>query len=426
MKSKHTLLIDGNFFVFSRLFTLPTAKNTKLVDDEKSCGQFMRKLAIDFCSEIRKMQSYNIIDDVVMAVDSKSWRKDFYPNLNYKGNREMSDNVNWDNVFNIYKQFQAILKECGVKIEKVEGAEGDDIIFQWSVNLNNKGKNTIVWSGDKDLIQLANYSPSNDSHTICYHSTKNTIYADEEFYSRVKNYGHQSLENDGHGQENKDELLFNLEKLDSIENDESNPMLKWIEENKINVESVYCEEYILKKILTGDKSDSISAVVTWKKTIKNGEERTYSLTDKNANKIFDQFIKENSNIYKNKYDFKIDNIFDSNLKQHLADVIYRVMGKNGTEEIKSNLDNNISLMLLHLKILPEGIINAINEQYMQSSTKLIGKSGMRPLINKDYLLAGTQWLEQNQSADGMQGFDIPEETNSNTDNTDNKNNKELF
>jgi 5'-3' exonuclease len=420
MIGKHTLLIDGNFFVFSRLFTLPTAKNTKLVDDEKSCGQFMRKLAIDFCSEIRKMHSYNIIDDVVMAVDSKSWRKDFYPNLNYKGNREMSDNVNWDNVFSIYKQFQAILEECGVKIEKVEGAEGDDIVFQWSVNLNNNGKNTIVWSGDKDLIQLANFSPSNNAHTICYHSVKNTIYADEDFYARVQNNGYE--------QENKNELelLFNLEKLDSIENGENNPMLKWIEENKIKIESVYCEEYILKKILTGDKSDSIPAVVTWKKTIKNGEERTYSLTDKNANKIFDQFIKENSNIYKNKYEFKIDNIFDPNLKQHLADVIYRVMGKNGTEEIKNNLDINISLMLLHLKILPEGIINAINEQYMQSSTKILGKSGLRPLLNKNYLLANTQWLEQNESADGMQGFDIPEETNSNTNNTDNTNNKELF
>lgn len=418
MIGKHTLLIDGNFFVFSRLFTMPTAKNKKLIDDKKSCGQFMRKLAIDFCSEIRKMQSCNIIDDVVMAVDSKSWRKDFYPNLNYKGNREMSDNVNWDNVFDIYKQFQAILKEHGVKIEKVEGAEGDDIIFEWSVNLNNKGKNTIVWSGDKDLIQLANFSASNNAHTICYHSVKNTIYADENFYSRV--------ENNGYEQENENELLFNLEKLDTIENGESNPMLKWIKENKIKIESVYCEEYILKKILTGDKSDSIPAVVTWKKTIKNGGERTYSLTDKNADKIFDQFIKENSNIYKNKYDFKIDNIFDSNLKQHLADVIYRVMGKNGTEEIKNNLDINISLMLLHLKILPEGIINAINEQYMQSRAKLLGKSGLRPLLHKDYLLAGTQWLEQNESADGMQGFDIPEETNMDKNNTDNTNNKELF
>jgi len=72
---KHTLLIDGNYFVYSRLFVLPRPKaGESLVGTPDSKAQFMRKLAIDFASEMRKLQG--IVDEVVVAVDSKSWRKD--------------------------------------------------------------------------------------------------------------------------------------------------------------------------------------------------------------------------------------------------------------------------------------------------------------------------------------------------------------
>lgn len=414
MIGKHTLLIDGNFFVFSRLFTLPRPKKGKLLEDEEGKGQLMRKLAIDLCSEVRKM--YNIIDDIVVTIDSKSWRKDLYPELNYKGDRELDDNIEWDNVYDVYNQFQDILKQIGVKVQKVSGAEGDDIIFQWSVNLNSIGKNVIVWSGDKDLIQLVNYSYSNNSYTICYHSIKSTIYTDDNFYDRIANGGYEK--------EEENELLFNLEKLDSVEED-SNPVLSWIEDNKIKIENVYCEEFILKKILTGDKSDSIPAVVTWQKTMKNGDIRTYSLTDKNADKIFDQFIKEQKGLLNNKYDFKIDLIFGEEEKDHLADIIYRVMGKMGKEEIKKNLNNNISLMLLHSKVLPEGILNAINKEYDNTSDQVLKKSGLTSLKDKEYLLAGTSWIEQSNSMDGLEGFNIPEETKT-TNNSKTKNKNELF
>ena len=67
---KHTLLIDGNYFVFSRLFVLPRPKgDTLLLGDEKQKSQFMRKLAIDFASEMRKLKMF--VDDVVLTVDSK-------------------------------------------------------------------------------------------------------------------------------------------------------------------------------------------------------------------------------------------------------------------------------------------------------------------------------------------------------------------
>ena len=93
---KHTLLIDGNYFVFSRLFVLPKPKTGQLLGDDKQMSQFMRKLAIDFASEMRKLKMF--VDDVILTVDSKSWRKDLYPESDYKGTRKQSSDVNWTNV----------------------------------------------------------------------------------------------------------------------------------------------------------------------------------------------------------------------------------------------------------------------------------------------------------------------------------------
>ena len=87
---KHTLLIDGNYFVFSRLFVLPKPKGgALLLGDDKQKSQFMRKLAIDFASEMRKLKMF--VDDVVLTVDSKSWRKDLFPDAQYKGTRDSTN-----------------------------------------------------------------------------------------------------------------------------------------------------------------------------------------------------------------------------------------------------------------------------------------------------------------------------------------------
>ena len=120
---KHTLLIDGNYFVFSRLFVLQKPKSGQLLGDDKQKSQFMRKLAIDFASEMRKLKMF--VDDVVLTVDSKSWRKDLYPEADYKGTRKQSSDVNWTNVYSVYEEFQKILASKGVTVHQIQGAEAD-------------------------------------------------------------------------------------------------------------------------------------------------------------------------------------------------------------------------------------------------------------------------------------------------------------
>lgn len=390
---KHTLLIDGNYFVFSRLFVMPKPSSGKLLGDDKSRAQFMRKLAIDFASEMRKLNSF--VDDVVVAVDAKSWRKDLYPESDYKGTRKQDSNVDWNAVYKTYEQFQEILKTKGVTIHQTQGAEADDVIFGWSAMLNNRGKSCIVWTGDRDLIQLVNYSKANDAHTLWYYNTRKSLYAFEGFT--------EAMEASASGEMTNDDMLFNMGGQHMLRDRYQGDILQWVKDNKIEITEVDCELFILKKILTGDKSDNIPSVVTWQKEMKNGKLRNYSITDKQADKITSQFLKE-------KEKFTIDHLFSLEAKSSICDTIYRVIGHSNPALIQANFNSNISLMLLHTKTIPDSIQNAI---YEKIDTEWEGAiENMELILDKDLILKGTDWLKGNSTPNSMDpfaGLDMPKE-----------------
>ena len=389
---KHTLLIDGNYFVFSRLFVMPKPKSGKLLGDNKARGQFMRKLAIDFASEMRKLNAF--VDDVVVAVDSKSWRKDLYPESDYKGTRRQDSNVDWNAVYTTYEQFQEILKSKGVTIHQTQGAEADDVIFGWSAMLNGRGKSCIVWTGDRDLIQLVNYSKANDAHTLWYYNTKKSLYAFEGFTKDMEHSMSEEL--------SADDMLFNMGGQYMMRDRYQGDILQWIKDNKVEITEVDCELFILNKILVGDKSDNIPSVVTWQKEMKSGKLRNYSITDKTAEKIISQFLKENSN-------FKIDYLFSKEVKEAIGDIIYRVVGHSNLALIQANLNSNISLMLLHTKTIPDSIQNAIYETIDREWEGAV--DNIEILLDKDKILEGTDWLKGSapDSMDPFANMDIPKE-----------------
>ena len=390
---KHTLLIDGNYFVYSRLFVMPRPKTGKLLGDEKQKAQFMRKLSIDLASELRKLQDF--VDDVVIAVDSKSWRKDLYPEADYKGTRKADSSVDWANVYEVYGEFQKILKTRGVTVQQTSGAEADDVIFGWSVALHGRGKSCIVWTGDRDLIQLVNRSKANDAHTIWYWNTKKSLYVYEGFKADMELMASEQL--------STDDLLFNMGGEHMGRDEYQHNILNWINKYKIEVSEVNCDEFIFKKVLTGDSSDNIPSVVTWQKEMKNGKLRNYSITDKIASEIWEQYIKEFDN-------FSIEYLFSDEQKNILSEVIYRVVGKSSKNLIKSSLNNNMALMVLHNRIIPEAIQKAIYKEIDQEWEGAV--DNMNVLFDKDKILEGTQWLKGSDAPAGSDPFadmDIPED-----------------
>lgn len=382
--AKHSLIIDGNYFLHSRLFVLPRKKNEPLLSTKDSQQQLMRKLCIDFASEIRKMKPF--IDQIVVAVDAKSWRKDLFPEAQYKGTREYDNSIDWKSVFNIYQEWQNILKQHGVIIHQINGAEADDVLFGWSTQLNNQGKNCIVWTGDKDLIQLVNYNQAMDSYTLWYYNSKRKLIAFEGFSKLLQSKKTDQLSND--------DLLFNMSSDAVLHDKMINDLNQWIINNTVNIEEVNCDEFIFSKILQGDKSDNIKSVVTWTKTTKSDKVLNYAISENKANKILEQFYKEQG-------DFKIDMFFNKDFVENIADIIHRVIGKSTPEEIKVRFNQNLDLMLLHYNTIPEVIQDSIFNNIESDFEKI---PEFKPLSKMESILEGTKWIK-NKGTGAPNGYD---------------------
>ena len=388
-KGGHTLLIDGNYFLHSRLFVLPRPKNGVMLEDEASRASLMRKLAIDLASEVRKMRGF--IDKVVVAVDARSWRKDLFPTAEYKGTRKADSSIDWNAVYNVYEEFQNILQKHGVVVHKIEGAEADDVLFGWSTLLINRGRNSIIWTGDKDLIQLVNYSKANDSYSLWYSPVQKSLYCFKDFINVL----------DTSETTNNDDLLFNLSTYSGVREEYKLAIKDWIQSNKVKLTEVNCDEFMFNKLLIGDKSDNIPSVVLWQKEMKGGKLRTYSITDKLADKIFQQYNKENSQ-------FIIDQLFNKDEIEKLADVVYRVIGKSSISQIKNNISQNMSLMMLHTKVIPDAIQNEIYSS-VEAELKVLEGTDLSQLTNKEKILEGTGWLKVSQTPKQYDAFaNIPE------------------
>ena len=377
---KHTLIIDGNYFVHSRLFVLPRPKKEQLLGDRDGQEQFMRKLCIDFASEVRKMTPF--VDQIVVAVDSKSWRKDLFPTAEYKGTRVADSSVNWENVFNVYTEFQDILAKQGVIIHKVPGAEADDILFGWSTQLNNEGKNCIVWTGDRDLIQLVNYNEATDAYTLWYYNSKRRLLAFEGFENLINKPNEVEISND--------DLLFNMGSADVLNNQLKGDFISWIAKNGVEIEEINCDDFIFSKILQGDKSDNIQSVVSWTKRTSSGSIRNYSITEKQAIQILEKYREIEGN-------FHIDHFFSEEQVKTIVDMIHDVVGKSTIDEIRLRFNQNLDLMLLHYNTIPGGIQKAIYNEIEKDFTVETRLAG---LTQMEKILEGSQWNSKGSAGSG--------------------------
>lgn len=376
MLRTHTLLIDANYFCYSRLFVLPRPKikDAVYMDTEREMDIYMRKLATDFASEMRKFQ--NITKRVVFALDDKSWRKDLYPEANYKGNREYSSDINWNNVHKIIDEFVNIIKDSGVIVDKVSGAEGDDLIFAWTTHLNSIDENCIIWTGDKDLIQLVNYNKSTNSYTIWYDDTRSLAYVYPGFNHWLNTKDSESNIND----------IFSMDSAFFI-SDQVKLELKQIL-SRVKVNEVYCDEYVLRKLLIGDRSDNIKSVYSYYKKDKNGKLKEYRVTKRMASSVLDEFKKK----YKR---FSSIYLFDDDYKYEIAKLVahqFKSSSKSKIEDIKENLTTNTNLALLHVSTIPDAIQKSMFDQIKIDLKTNLGIK-YNQITSKDKILNNTKFIE---------------------------------
>jgi 5'-3' exonuclease len=364
---RHTLIVDGNYFLFRTLYVLPRRSKSKpLLETDEEMQLFMSKLATDFSYQVRLFEG--LIDKIIWTVDSKSWRKDFYPEADYKGNRTQDSSINWVNFSKVTEDFINILIRKGVITSKVAGAEGDDLMYAWNAESLSNNKSVVMFTGDRDIVQLVNKSQSG-SHTILFSPAHKKLYTYQGFSEWV---------NSDNEMEPAD--IFDMMKVSvSPENQTKKLLQDLVKKKKVTILEVDPEEFRFSKVLTGDSGDNVPPAYWY---MLNG--RRYGISDKKAAEIISEFKQKHGGL-------SHEYLYDNELITDLANIIVRVMkAKHMTrEQIINNIKSNINLMVLSSESIPDNILNEMSKT-IKSKTN-IEAVDLKGISSMKSLLEGTSY-----------------------------------
>lgn len=317
-KSKLTLVVDGNWVLMSRLSVM----QNRFADEY----ELMKDLKILMTKSINVvLRTIPTIDNIIVVGDGGSWRnwievpsflkKD---DVEYKGNRVKSEDLNWDVIFQGYEEWFELLKDNSIYVSRERGVEGDDWCAYWSKKLNANGTNCIIWSKDKDLTQLVNQDEKTGIFTVCWNKDYVTLKESKK-------------------EEDDMNFLFspsyniNEQLLESI-------IGKTKDTNYINPMDV-----VIDKIIRGDLGDNVLPIVT--KSSSNGT-KTFRVGNKEI-------------------DFTLD-IDDNNaINEYISNLLNKKSwkGKVGkpVNEIVEHFYYNKRLVYLDKSSYPEEIIETMNK-----------------------------------------------------------------
>ncbi|MBU3020197.1 DNA polymerase I [Aestuariibacter sp. A3R04] len=142
-KTPPFILVDGSSYLFRAFHGLPPLTNSKGQDTGAIYGviNMLRSL-------IRQYNPTHIA--VVFDAKGKTFRDDMYKE--YKANRPPMP----DELRSQIKPLHEIIRAMGLPIIVEEGVEADDVIGTLSKQASEKGIDTLISTGDKDMAQLVN------------------------------------------------------------------------------------------------------------------------------------------------------------------------------------------------------------------------------------------------------------------------------
>lgn len=342
---KYTLLIDGHNFLFRSLYVLPQKKNKKLLSDKESKDLFVSKLSQNINSVIRDMEP--LVDRCVLTLDSRSWRNDLESDIEYKGTRKTDETIDWGGFDECVSEFLKLTEKFNIVLSKTKSSEADDLIFMWSNALSNKGIPVIIYSSDRDMLQLVCANASG-ADVILWSDVTKKIYVPKNFDSIMHSDNESFLEMFSKGN-------TSVDIYDRFANLEQSIRKRKLE--KIETDHVY---FIYNKILVGDKSDNISSIYSYE---KNG--RTYNVTDAKAAKIIENFIN-------NIGPLNVEYLYNDDALSVLANSCVSVV--NGAEHdlVLERLKRNIKYMVLSKQVIPQEVVDR-----MMSDIKTLAKTMKR-------------------------------------------------
>lgn len=153
-KYKMNIIFDGNF-LFWRSFSIFSTyykgqDMCEVLSDPEKQQVLIRKCVINFCSTLNKFKK---VDKIIFVIDSRSWRYSLYDDYKYALTRVKEDYYKY--FIEILNSFEKLLRKRGMIVSRVDGAEGDDLMYIWSLYLSYfNNEETIIITGDSDIRQL--------------------------------------------------------------------------------------------------------------------------------------------------------------------------------------------------------------------------------------------------------------------------------
>lgn len=143
------VLIDGNSIAYRAFFALPLLNNNKGVHTNAVYGFAMMLLKV-----LKEEQPTHLL--VAFDAGKTTFRHQTYSD--YKGGRQKTPSE----LSEQFPYIRELLKAYGIAQYELENYEADDIIGTLSLQAEKDGYEIKIYSGDKDLTQLAS-----DATTVC-------------------------------------------------------------------------------------------------------------------------------------------------------------------------------------------------------------------------------------------------------------------
>ncbi len=316
---------------------------------------------------------------LVFTCDSRSWRKDVeIEDGGYKSGRVKDENVDWSIFFELMQSFGHHLQKMGFIFSKVEGAEGDDLLLFWSMKFNQMGENCIIVTGDKDAHQLSRFNNGVWTAVWNNNSKKNVLTVPENW------------SDDWLNEKEEEVSVFNMGFAISPEKEKIKSFIK-----KVDVQPIDSKSFLFKKILMGDKGDSVPSV--WE--YKSGE-KTYRFTEGKAETAYEHFL---STEWKDLP--VIDLIQNTEFLNWISGIVLKlskaVDSKDNRAKVSSNILRNFTLMWLDPEVIPEKVKKDCYEE-IERGIKLERRS---ITIDRIKILEGTEWITPGYSPKGLDPFE---------------------
>lgn len=355
------IVIDGNAFlnVSTSIVKNILAKDKRIgekyyVSDLLSDESFMlkqgskdafRSFSLNYFGSILAPFKENI-SSVFFVFDSKSWRKKFIRehvethgegDFSYKGQRKYDDKI-----YLFFDYFQTeilpdLTDEYGVLVNRVQGAEGDDLIAYICEKLH---EDICIWSVDQDLTQLL----ESGSRTV--------ILLTPKMMTKFKKVYTTADFNDNQVKPEMD--LFNFE-MESIDNSSVANVIKDLTKKDYQHYTVDPIHDVLTKILGGDNSDNIPRA-------------HLKLTPAKVSKIVEK-VKETNDWAEVK--ILIDRN-DPGFMQFLNKVTcdsLKISEPDETLSLQNNINRNRTLIRLSTQVFPSDITESISKSIKLDNRK---------------------------------------------------------